>query len=288
MRPTLIPPARPPTEKKKRIVAKGIVIRSPVPSSSSDSTGESSPPRRVPGANGSGPSLHAHERLAPSAKEESEVDQPGPLHLGPEDLQIVVADKPVAKTLGPSCIWSTPSTLIVIDKLAAEMMDSPYRELDYFAIVVADKPTARRLIPPHDLQAGFSKRLQGHLYETMEVSCSSVQGDQLKGNQMEDASGPMSPPNTERPRGPMHDEGGVSPAPGGESDHNAPTEEDSANEIAHISVRPPSCTEMEEMLRRILHPLDADLPPSKMFETTKMVLFCSFASVCHFDMYSVQ
>lgn len=88
----------------------------------------------------------------------------------------------------------------------------------------------------------------------------------------------------------MHDEGGVSPAPGGESGHNALTEEDSANEIAHISVRPPSCTEMEEMLRRILHPLDTDLPPSKILRLRKWfyfvlllvfaILICTLCSRC--------
>lgn len=97
----------------------------------------------------------------------------------------------------------------------------------------------------------------------------------------------MSSPDTERLRGPMHDEGGASPASGRDSDHKAPTEEDSANEIAHISVCQPSCAEIEEMLRRIPHPLNIDLPPAKMFETVKMVLFHSFASICHFDMYSV-
>lgn len=168
--PVLLSLARPPPEKKKRVAAKRIVIRSPVLSSSSISTSESSPPRRVPNANRFRPFVLTHKRLPPPTEEESEVDQPGPLHSAPEGLQLVVVDKPTAKELRSSCIGSTPSTLIVIDEPTAEMMDSPCREPDFFAIVVADKPTTRRPVLPHYLQAGFSKRLQGRLYETMEVS----------------------------------------------------------------------------------------------------------------------
>ena len=44
--------------------------------------------------------------------------------------------------------------------------------------------------------------------------------------------------------------------------------------FAHIFVC--SYAEMKEMLRRIPHSLDADLPPTKMFETAKMVLVSFF------------
>lgn len=47
---------------------------------------------------------------------------------------------------------------------------------------------------------------------------------------------------------------------------------DSANEVDNIFVRPPSCAKMGEMLRQIPHGSDFDLPPSKMFEITKMVI----------------
>lgn len=47
---------------------------------------------------------------------------------------------------------------------------------------------------------------------------------------------------------------------------------DSANEVDNIFVRPPSCAEMEEMLRQIPRGSDVDLPPSKMFETVEMVI----------------
>lgn len=57
---------------------------------------------------------------------------------------------------------------------------------------------------------------------------------------------------------------------------NDTTEGDFANEIASISACPPSCAEMEEMLRQIPRGFDADLPHLKMFETAKMVLFHSF------------
>ena len=231
-------PARPLVEKKKKVAAKGIIIRSLVPSSFSTSTSESSLSRRVPGANESEPSIPTHEHLALSVGEESEVNQPVPPCSEPEDDQLAIADKLVTKELGPSSIEPTPPILIVIDEAATEGMESPCREPDHLAIVVADKPIARRPVAPHNLQAGFGKRLQGHLREAMEASCSSVHGDQLERIRRDDGFGPMSSPDTAQPGGPMHEEGGASPALGEDSGHSAPTGEDSTNEIAHISVYP--------------------------------------------------
>lgn len=75
-RPTPFPPARTSTDKKKKIPAKGIVIRSPIPSSSSASSSESSLPKRVPGQYGLGHSIPTSERLALPVEEEASVDQP--------------------------------------------------------------------------------------------------------------------------------------------------------------------------------------------------------------------
>ena len=76
-RPAPFPPARTLMGKKKKVPTKGIVIRSPassgLPSVSSDSV-------RIPGQNGSGPSMPAAERLALLAGAATSVDQPGSRH----------------------------------------------------------------------------------------------------------------------------------------------------------------------------------------------------------------
>ena len=225
-------------EKKKKVAATGIIIRSLVPSSSSASTCESSLSRRVPDANESRPSIPTHEHLTLSVGEESEVNQPVPPCSEPEDDQLAISDKLVTKELGPSSIEPAPPILIVIDEAATDGMESPCREPDHLAIVVADKPIARRPVAPHDLQAGFGKRLQGRLREAMEASCSSVHEDQLERIRRDDGFGPMSSPDTAQPGGLVHEEGGASPALGEDSGHSAPAGEDSANEIAHLSVYP--------------------------------------------------
>lgn len=145
------PPARSSTEKKRKIPIKGIIIRSPTPSSSSASTSESRPPRRVPGANGSGPSVPAHERLAHPAEEESAVDQPRPFHFEPKDLPLVVVDQPTA--MGPGLSFSdlVPFAPIVMEKLDAERSGSSGHEPKSLAIVVSDESAAKRPTPPCDL-----------------------------------------------------------------------------------------------------------------------------------------
>lgn len=71
------------------------------------------------------------------------------------------------------------------------------------------------------------------------------------------------------------------PAPRGEPSKRDSVEEDYANDIVHISKRPPNCAELEKMLRRILCASDIDLPPSKMFEMPEMVYHGSLDFVCH-------
>lgn len=90
----------------------------------------------------------------------------------------MVMDKPAVAEPGPSCLDPAPSALIVIKDSDAERSGSSYRESDALAIVVLDEPTAKMPTPPCDLQVSFGERLQKRLNETIEVSCSSVQGDQ--------------------------------------------------------------------------------------------------------------
>lgn len=67
--PASFPPAHSSAKKKKKIPTKGIVIRSSVPSSSSASTSESCLLRRIPSANGSGPSVSTPALLAHPVEE---------------------------------------------------------------------------------------------------------------------------------------------------------------------------------------------------------------------------
>lgn len=106
------------------------------------------------------------------------VDQPKPFHYEPKDLSFVVMDKPAVAEPGPSCLDPTPSALIVIEDSNAERSGSSCHKPEALAIVVLDEPTAKRPTPPCDLQVSFGERLQKRLNETIEVSCSSVQGDQ--------------------------------------------------------------------------------------------------------------
>lgn len=83
---------------------------------------------------------------------------------------------------------------------------------------------------------------------------------------MEDPPSPVLIPDDDSFGGGLLVTDDVGPATRGEPSNNDLVEGDSANEIAHIFVCPPSCTKMEEMLRRIPHISEVDMPPSKMFE----------------------
>lgn len=43
--------------------------------------------------------------------------------------------------------------------------------------MIIDEPAVERPIPLRDLTAGFGKRLQQPLHKTIELSCSSIQGE---------------------------------------------------------------------------------------------------------------
>lgn len=173
--PAPFPPAHSLAEKKNKIPTKGIVIRSPVPLFHL-------PPRVSHASLDTSPaptglvflSLRLHSWLIRLKN----VDQPRPFHYEPEDLPLMVINKPAVAEPGPSCLDLTPSVLIVIEDSDAERSGSSCRKPEALAIVVLDEPTAKRPTPPCDLQVGFGERLQKCLNETIEVSCSSVQGDQ--------------------------------------------------------------------------------------------------------------
>lgn len=77
--------------------------------------------------------------------------------------------------------------------------------------------------------------------------------------------------DNESPGEAPREERGVISGPMEEPVNRESTDEDSANEVDDIFVRPPNCVEMEEMLRQIPHGPVVDLPHSQMFEVVEMV-----------------
>lgn len=111
--------------------------------------------------------------------------------------------------------------------------------------------------------------------ETIEMSCSSAREEHPEGDQKGVARNDPSRPVLIQDDDSSSDDQSVvdemGPAPREEPCNNNSTGRDSANDIAHISACPPSCAEMEEMLRQISHGSEVDLPLSQMFETMEMV-----------------
>lgn len=64
------------------------------------------------------------------------------------------------------------------------------------------------------------------------------------------------------------------PAAGGAFGSSTVTRGVSAKRDIPTPASPPSCVEMMEMLKRIPHFIEADLPSSNMFEVAKMVTLC--------------
>lgn len=142
--------------------------------------------------------------------------------------------------------------------------------------MATDEQAVERLIPPRVLTASFGERHQRRLYETIEVSGTSAPGERSEGVEpmaiRRDPFEPTLVSDNESPSdAPLEEEGAI-PTPREEPDDRDSTDEDSANEVAHISVCPPNCAKMEEMLRQIPHGLDVDMPHSQMFETVDMVI----------------
>ena len=173
-----LPPADAPVGKEKKVPTKGIVKKSPapikgtvirsptpikgivirslalsgLPSTSSDSV-------RVPGQNGSGPSMPAAERLAFLVEEATSMYQPGSPH-------------PDADVVGASCAKMLPPTVPPMEETGAERQGLPPCESSSLALVPMKGLAAGRSRPARDLKSGISRRLQDCLLETIEVSYS--------------------------------------------------------------------------------------------------------------------
>ena len=147
-----------PTGKKKKVPTKGIVIRSPI---SSDLPAVSSDSERIPGQNGSGPSIPATERPTLLAEAETSVDQSGSPH-------------PDADVAGASCLDPLPPTAHPMEEMGAERQGLPPCEPSSLALVPVKGPAAGRSCPARDLKSSISGQLQDRLLETIEVSYSSA------------------------------------------------------------------------------------------------------------------
>ena len=142
-RPAPFPPVRAPAGKKKKVLTKGIVIRSPassgLPSISSDSV-------RIPGQNGSGPSMPTAERLALLARAETSVDQPGSRHLDAD-----VAEASCSDLLAPK---APP-----MEEMGAERQGLPPCESSSLALVPVKRAAAGRSRLTRNLKSDISGRL---------------------------------------------------------------------------------------------------------------------------------
>ncbi|RVW93002.1 hypothetical protein CK203_032733 [Vitis vinifera] len=138
---------------------------------------------------------------------------------------------------------------------ATERLGSLPRKPDSLAMVMIDEPVAERLIPPRVLTTGFGERHKKRLYEIIELNNTSALVEYSEGVQpkaiREDRSGSTLVPDDDSPSEVPFVEKEAILASRKEPYNRDSTEGDSANEVVHIFVRPPSCAEMEKMLRQI-------------------------------------
>lgn len=248
-------------------MTKGIVIWSPFPSSLSTSTPPAldSPILAFEGAS----SFSEHDLCDAGFK---------PSVPEPEHLPLLVSNKPAAEKPDPSCSQLTSSALMVIEKLAAERLGPSRPEPESLAIVVLDNSAVERPILPYELRIGFGEKLHKRLYETIEIGSTSVQGDQPEWAQ-EEPEKKIPPalvvsPDVASFGDVLAAEEETHPDAGGASSNGTVTRGVSAKRDIPSPTSPPSCVEMMEMLKRITHFIEADLPSSNMFEVAKMVTLC--------------
>lgn len=274
--PVALPAAHPPTEKKKKVPTKGIVLKSPVPSASSASSSESNPPRRVLSQYGSEPSVSASERMLLAAEEEPFVDQPGSPCASLDGAAPAGLDHPeVPNGASPR---SEPEPAATLEATGGDLVtfDSSPREPDSLAMVLVEVPAAGRSSAPRALTAGFGERHQRRLYEAIELSGSSAPCERPEAAESpagkEDSSGPILVSDNDSPDAGPFEEGGAILSLMEELAKEVSANGDSADAVEDIFACPPSCAEMEEMLKQIPRNADADLPPSQLFESTETVM----------------
>lgn len=144
--------------------------------------------------------------------------------------------------------------------------------------MVLDNSAVERPIPPYDLRIGFGEKLHKRLYETIEIGSTSVQGDQPEWAQEEPGRkippAPVVSPDVALFGDVLAVEEETHPTAGRAFGSGTVTRGVSAKRDIPTLASPPSCVEMMEMLKRIPHFIEADLPSSNMFEVAKMVTLC--------------
>lgn len=181
--------------------------------------------------------------------------------------------------VGPSIPEPEPLALMVIDKPIVEKPGLSRSEPEPLALAVIDKPAMEKPGMPHDLRVGFGKRHHKRLYKAIELGSSSAKGAQSEGVQEEPEREILSllvpSPNVTRSDNALvAAEGKTSPTPRGASDNAAPTKGVFFIRDTPAPASPLSCDEMMEMLKRISHSINVDLPSSRMFETVEVVIPC--------------
>ena len=210
-----------------------------------------------------------------AVEEEPTMDQPGSPRTSPDGAVLTGPDHSAVANVVLPRLELEPSMIVVTAGGDLENFNSSPREPDLLALVVAEEAAARRSTAPRALTAGFGEKHQRHLYEAIELSGSSAPCELLEAVESlatrEDAPRPILVSENESPDEIPREEGGTILGLMEEPVNGASTDEDSANEVDDIFVRLSSCAEMEEMLRQIPCGIDADLPPSQMFELAEMV-----------------
>lgn len=275
-RPTALPTAHPPAKKKKKIPTKGIVLKSLVPSASSASSSESSPPRRIPGQFGSGPSVPAFERMMLAAQEEPSVDQPSSPRASLDGTTPVGLDHPEIPNGASPLPELEPAMTLEAAEEDSETSDSSPHEPNSLAIVVMEEPVARRSSAPRALTTDFGERHQRRLYEVIELSDSSAPCERPEAVESpagkEDSSDPILVSDNDSPDAGPREEGGAILSLREEPAKEVSPNEDSADAVENIFACPPNCAEMEEILKQIPRSADADLSPSQLFESAETVI----------------
>lgn len=136
-------------------------------------------------------------------------------------------------------------------------------------------PAARTSSAPRALTVGFGKWNQRRLCEAIELSGSTApcEHPEVVESPAEngDSSGPILLSDHESSGRDLGEDGGALVRLVEEPTKEVSVHEDSVDTTENIFARPPSCVEMEEMLKLIPHSTDADLPHSQLFDSAETV-----------------
>ena len=222
----------------------------------------SSGPGNLAGLNHSGPSMSVAGRLALLAEEATLINQPGSPH-------------PDRDTAEASCAAALPPTTSPMKEMGAESQSLPPCGPNPLTLVPVKGPARRRSRPTRDLKSGLIGWLQDRFFETIEVSCSSVQDDHPEESEAEMAAenppAPVVVPDGDSPGATQPVEIDGAPELEEEPLSNASSGGNPVDDAVCISASAFSYAELEEKLKRIPPDSDVVMPLAKMFEVVETV-----------------